>query len=103
MQTGILNPILANKLTRALWRKRMSSLGPVRTITMFVMDQEGFTEDQARAIAWTEIRNEPICLPKHMRIEWHIKRMLSGEIGEPVKSRPVSASDLQKRLSLLRF
>lgn len=101
MQEEILNPVLANKLTRALLRKRINTMGPVRAITAFIMDQDGISEDIATSMAWDEVRNEPLCLPVHLRVEWHIKRMLTGEIGEPVKSRPVSASDLQKRLSLL--
>ncbi len=93
------NPVLISKLRGAEMRRIFSVYGSPTAIAIYLMDQGGITQKQAVSIGWDEVANEPKCLPRHLRVKWHIDRILNGKIGQAIESRPVSAIELEKRLN----
>ena len=95
------NPVLVNKLRRAEMRRIFSVYGSATAIAIYLTDQGGITQKQAISIAWSEVVHEPKCLAPHLRIKWHIDRILNGETCAVIRSRPVSPTELSKRLTAL--
>tara|TARA_R110001592_G_scaffold46505_1_gene147996 strand:- start:3375 stop:3683 length:309 start_codon:yes stop_codon:yes gene_type:complete len=95
------NPVLIDKLRRAEMRRIFSVYGSATAIAIYLIDQGGITQKQAVSIAWDEVANEPKCLAQHLRVKWHIDRILNGKTGQTIESRPVSATELVKRLNAI--
>ena len=87
------DPVLIAKLRRAEMRRIFSVYGSATAIAIYLIDQGGITQKQAVSIAWDEVANEPKCLPPHLRVKWHIDRILNGETCTVIRSLPVSPTD----------
>ena len=95
------DPVLIAKLRRAEMRRIFSVYGSATAIAIYLIDQGGITQKQAVSIAWDEVANEPKCLPRHLRVKWHIDRILNGKIGQSIESQTFSATELVKRLNAI--